>query len=80
MAWITGIPKISLGYEKSADEGNGVFVCHNRVEVNHQYDKSQLFMTAAQQYIAEHIDPTLVATSRLSHLWELEVTLYKQIC
>lgn len=69
---ITKINSVSLGFEKSADEGNGVYV--NDVEVNHQYDKSSVFLAKAKQYINRHINPTLSVSSRLANMWELEIS------
>lgn len=73
MAWLTGVSRVSLGFERSADEGNGVFVRGGRLEVNHQYDKSSAFLGAAQRYVARSLAPQLRATSALSDLWELQV-------
>lgn len=73
VAWLTGVSRVSLGFEKSADEGNGVFVRGGRLEVNHQYDKSSAFLRAAQQYVARSLAPQLQAASALSDLWELQV-------
>lgn len=67
------IPRISLGFEKSADEGNRVFVAHNTVEVNHQYDKSQPFLALTQSYITKHITDRVQIGSVLHDMWELEV-------
>ena len=63
---------VSLGFERSADEGNGVYV--NDVEVNHQYDKSSVFLAHVKQYISRHINPTLSVDSVLSNMWELEIS------
>lgn len=73
MAWLTGVSRVSLGFERSADEGNGVFVRGGRLEVNHQYDKSSAFLRAAQRYVARSLAPQLQAASALSDLWELQV-------
>ncbi len=67
------IPKISLGFEKSAEEGNNVFVLNDTVEVNHQYDKSPIFLQLAQQYIATQLTTRVFPESELHQLWELEV-------
>lgn len=60
-----------LGFEKSADEGNGVFV--QDIEVNHQYDKSSRFLALSTEYIRQHLTSSTVAKSALHHLWELEI-------
>ena len=51
------INHMSLGFERSADEGNGVYV--NEIEVNHQYDKSSIFLELAREYINRHINPII---------------------
>ena len=66
------INHVSLGFERSADEGNGVYV--NEVEVNHQYDKSSIFLELAREYINRHINPKLSVYSLLSNMWELEIS------
>ncbi len=60
-----------MGFEKSADFGNGIHV--NGVEVNHQFDKSSQFLQAASDYITCFISPTLRVISPLDSLWDLEV-------
>jgi hypothetical protein len=75
IALLQGYDEVSLGYEKSADEGNGVFVGER--EVNHQYDKSSVFMALAQQYIHDCLSSTLRVFSPLMDLWELEVSCFE---
>lgn len=75
---LQGIPYVSLGYEKSADEGNGVYVGVR--EVNHQYDKSSIFMTHAAQYIKQYIHSQVVVESHLRDMLEIEVLLLYTMC
>lgn len=72
MARQAGIKEVSFGYERSADEGNGVYVAG--CEVNHQYDKSSAFLAQAQGYIARFIDPEVCVKSILHGMWELQVS------
>lgn len=72
MAGIYGINKISVGYEQSADEGNGVFV--GELEVNHQYDKSSPFVSLSNRYIHQFIDAEIVVESKLCKMWEIDVS------
>jgi hypothetical protein len=58
VALLRKIPEVSLGYERSADEGNGVFV--GGEEVNHQYDKSSRFLASASAYIQQLLLPVLL--------------------
>eukprot|EP01038_Epipyxis_sp_PR26KG_P009134 gene9134-12320_t len=71
VAVLDDIPEIVLGHEKSADEGNGVFV--NNVEVNHQYDKSSMFLSIASDYSMKYITSQLIIRSALTQLWELQI-------
>jgi hypothetical protein len=73
VGYLLDIPRISLGFEKSADEGNRVFVAHNTVEVNHQFDKSQPFLALTQSYITKHITDRVQVGSVLHDMWELEI-------
>jgi hypothetical protein len=61
-----------MGFEKSADFGNGIYM--NDVEVNHQFDKSSVFLRAASRYISAFISPGLLVTSPLDAMWDLEVS------
>jgi len=65
------IPLVYLGHEKSADEGNGVYV--NGVEVNHQYDKSTAFLQMASEYTAKYITPNIQIRSAVKNMWEIEI-------
>jgi len=60
-----------LGYERSADVGNNVFV--NGIEVNHQFDKSSAFLARAVDYIRCHIGSQIVIQSPISSMWELQI-------
>jgi hypothetical protein len=60
-----------LGFEQSADEGNGIYV--GEIEVNHQYDKSSVYLQRTREYIQMFLDPRLKAESALDKLSELEV-------
>jgi hypothetical protein len=70
---MSGVREVRLGYERSADEGNGVFVQGR--EVNHQYDKSSAFLQLAQAYVKRWIDPEVSVTSTLHGLWEIQVSV-----
>jgi hypothetical protein len=72
-AQMSGVREVRLGYERSADEGNGVFVQGR--EVNHQYDKSSAFLQLAQAYVKRWIDPEVSVTSTLHGLWEIQVSV-----
>ena len=72
IACLLNIPTISLGFEKSADFGNGVYF--NGAEVNHQYDKSSIFLSRANAYIERNITEHVKAVSPLAHLWELDIS------
>jgi hypothetical protein len=67
-----GIKTVSLGYEKSADFGNGV--TKEGIEINHQYDKSSAFLTLAGDYVKTFLSPNISLKSELCALWELEIT------
>lgn len=43
------IGTVAFGFEQGANEGNGVFV--NGLEVNHQYDKSEEFLSLTREYL-----------------------------
>ena len=72
---LTGIKRVYLGHEKSADFGNGatVLVDSRQVEINHQYDKSSAFLTLAADYVRMYIQPHLAIESRLCKMWELHI-------
>ena len=63
-----------MGFEKSADFGNGIYM-NDGVEVNHQFDKSSSFLQAASEYITRFISPSLRVTSPLDAMWDLEVKM-----
>lgn len=65
------ISSVSLGFEKSADEGNGIVM--NGIEVNHQYDKSSVFLKLASEFIYANLNLSLSVYSPLSEMWELEI-------
>lgn len=70
--------EVYLGHEKSADEGNGVFILDSLYgdkiyEVNHQYDKSNVFLNLSQQYVDLFFSNDILITSPLRNMWELEV-------
>ncbi|MGB4192162.1 MAG: hypothetical protein WBJ81_06450 [Rickettsiales bacterium] len=69
---LAGVRQVQLGLERSADEGNGVFV--DGQEVNHQFDKSSAFLAQAQEYIHRFIDPDMKVVSTLHGLWEIQVS------
>lgn len=77
LASLLHIPTIALGHEKSANEGNRVYI--DTLEVNHQYDKSQIFLQLTKTYIFTCIDSLSLqsqpfeAYSALGELWELEI-------
>jgi hypothetical protein len=73
VALLCGHSEVHMGFEKSADFGNGVYV--NDVEVNHQFDKSSAFLQAARAYITRFLSPTLRVISPLDAMWDLEVSL-----
>jgi hypothetical protein len=70
------VRQVQLGLERSADEGNGVFV--EGQEVNHQFDKSSAFLAQAQEYIHGFIDPQITVVSTLHGLWEIQVLPFTQ--
>ena len=73
---LTGIKRVYLGHEKSADFGNGATVlvdARGPVEINHQYDKSSAFLTLAADYVRSYIQPLVVIESRLCNMWELHI-------
>lgn len=51
-----GFTDVWLGHERSADEGNGVF--WRGREVNHQFDKSSVFLNQAREYIRIELAPS----------------------
>ena len=71
VAIVTNTTDISFGFEKSADEGNAVFLAGR--EVNHQYDKSSVFMEMASKYVKQAISADVKVFSPLTNMWELEV-------
>jgi len=75
-ACLLEIPAIQLGFERSADFGNGMHFLGK--EVNHQYDKSSMFLERANTYIHSKITESVTAYSSLSDKWELEIA--KDFC
>jgi len=65
------IKSVFLGYEKSADFGNGININGN--EINHQYDKSSNFLKVFNIYIKNFILYDIKLNSNINHLWELEI-------
>lgn len=73
---LTGIKRVYLGHEKSADFGNGATVLvdtRGPVEINHQYDKSSAFLILAADYVRSYIQPRVIIESRLCNMWELHI-------
>jgi len=66
-----GLGEVRLGWERSADHGNGTFI--GGVEVNHQFDKSSSFLASAQQYVHHCLRADVRVWSPICHLWDLEV-------
>eukprot|EP01039_Chlorochromonas_danica_P007995 gene7995-8817_t len=64
---------ISFGHEKSADEGNNLFLPNTTIEVNHQYDKSSPYMRLSQTYIEDFITKDVTLSTPLSHIYEVEI-------
>lgn len=73
VALAKGHREVHLGNERSADEGNHIFF--GGVEINHQYDKSSSFLSAATEYIHRYICPSssLIVLSPLRNLWDIQV-------
>lgn len=78
LAELTGVKECWLGFESSADEGNGM-VDKNGIAVNHQYDKSAPFMSLTTAFVArtyanfarDELDVPPVVKSPLSTVSEL---------
>eukprot|EP00897_Mesotaenium_endlicherianum_P010491 jgi/Mesen1/9470/ME000063S08920 len=64
-----GFNYIAVGNERSANFGNTTYM---GLPVNHQYDKSFEFESAAHAYVNAHVAPGLHYFSALQHLWELQ--------
>lgn len=64
--------EVRMGFEKSADFGNSIYM--KDVEVNHQFDKSSGFLKAASEYVHRYISPSLRVISPLDSMWDLEVS------
>jgi hypothetical protein len=75
-ACLLKIPAIQLGFERSADFGNGMHFLGK--EVNHQYDKSSMFLERANAYIHSNVTECVTAYSSLADKWELEIA--KDFC
>jgi UDP-N-acetyl-alpha-D-muramoyl-L-alanyl-L-glutamate epimerase len=71
VACLMNIPRIHLGYERSADFGNGVMLRGR--EVNHQYDKSSTFLLLVNNYIGKEITASVAVESTLADMWEVEI-------
>lgn len=67
---------ISFGHEKSADEGNNLFLSNTDIEVNHQYDKSSPYMRLSQAYIKDFITKDVTLSTPLSNIYEVEVSTF----
>jgi hypothetical protein len=65
------IKSVFLGYEKSADFGNGININGN--EINHQFDKSSNFLKLFNIYIKKFILYDIKLNSNINHLWEIEI-------
>lgn len=42
--------------------------------MNHQFDKSSIFLSSAQKYVRSHISSDMIVESAVTGLWELEIT------
>ena len=51
--------------------GNNVYI--NDMEINHQFDKSSIFLSKASDYIRKYIDNQVVVQSPISSMWELQI-------
>jgi hypothetical protein len=75
MCNIYGAKEVWLGFERSADEGNGVYWQGH--EVNHQYDKSSIFLHSVREYLTEKHPQlsSVILRSTLQNLWEIDVRI-----
>ena len=71
MGLLLNVNTVSLGFEQSANVGNGVFV--DGKEVNHQYDKSDEFLLKTALYVKKNISSSFAIESVLSNMNEIEV-------
>lgn len=73
-ASLLDIPTIWMGFESSADQGNGM--SFNDISVNHQFDKSAYFMNATKDFISHLYAPSTepVLHSPLSKTSELLIS------
>lgn len=69
-AAIRGDRYVAVGNEHSANFGNTTF---KGVEINHQYSKSVEFETLFQNYIHDHITPSVVYFSPLRPFFEIRI-------
>ena len=76
VSYLKGYQSVAFGYEKSANEGNHVFI--NGMEINHQYDKSRDFLELAQHYIRsiskQYRGSDITVVSPLHEMWEIEIS------
>jgi hypothetical protein len=78
VSYLKGYSTVTFGYEKSANEGNHIYM--KGVEINHQYDKSLIFLQLAQEYIHSisarygSSDSTITVVSPLHEMWEIEIS------
>eukprot|EP00755_Sulcionema_specki_P021870 Sspe_Gene.75144::Locus_46956_Transcript_1_1_Confidence_1.000_Length_1672::g.75144::m.75144 len=70
-----GLDTVVVGNEKSANEGNGVFIetAEGKVEVNHQFDKSFAFESRLHSYLRQYVWDELHYFSGLQDLTELQI-------
>ncbi|CAK0885866.1 unnamed protein product [Prorocentrum cordatum] len=75
VATALGFDTVAVGNERSANFGNGVFLegAGERLEVNHQFDKSLEFERAMHLYARKYLDPAVYYFSPLQQLWESQI-------
>lgn len=73
LAYLLNITEISFGFEKSADDGNGIRLSCG-TEVNHQYDKSSQFIKLVSEFSINELSlPLIQLKSEIQQLDELEI-------
>ena len=70
-AELSGSRYVVVGNERSANEGNGIYI--GELEVNHQYSKSYAFEEEFAVFLAKYLHPELTYTSLLMPLSELQI-------
>ena len=70
-AELSGSRYVVVGNERSANEGNGIYI--GDLEVNHQYSKSYAFEEEFAVFLAKYLHPELSYASLLMPLSELQI-------